>query len=173
MTGLTSGLTTWTFVLITVCAGSCGDVLCASAMSQGEAIDDFGPAGILRAVRYIVTRRKVILGGICYAAAFFSLLGLLSTAELSIAVPATALSFVLDTLAARFILHEHVPRKRWAGVACVCVGVLLAVRPAPLPGPGSASRATVQAHQDQAGHDESSAHGLDDQSASSKILAEP
>jgi len=173
MTGLTTGLTTWTFVLITVCAGSCGDVLCASAMSQGEAIDDFGPAGILRAVRYIVTRRKVILGGICYAAAFFSLLGLLSTAELSIAVPATALSFVLDTLAARFILHEHVPRKRWAGVACVCVGVLLAVRPAPLPGPGSASRATVQAHQDQAGHDESRAHGLDDQSASSKILAEP
>jgi drug/metabolite transporter (DMT)-like permease len=173
MTGLTTGLTTWTFVLITVCAGSCGDVLCASAMSQGEAIDDFGPAGILRAVRYIVTRRKVILGGICYAAAFFSLLGLLSTAELSIAVPATALSFVLDTLAARFILHEHVPRKRWAGVACVCVGVLLAVRPAPLPGPGGTTRAAMQAHQDQAGHDESSAHGLDDQSASSKILAEP
>ena len=168
-----TGPMTWIFVLITVCAGSCGDVLCASGMSEGEAMDDLRPSGILRAVRYIFTRRRVILGGLCYATAFFSLLGLLSTAELSLAVPATALSFVLDTLAARFILHEHVPRKRWAGVACVCVGVLLALRPNPLPGPAGAAGAAVQAHQDQASHYESGAHGLDDQRTPSKVLAEP
>jgi len=168
-----TGPMTWIFVLITVCAGSCGDVLCASGMSQGGAIDDFRPSGIVRAVRYIVTRRRVILGGVCYAAAFFSLLGLLSTAELSIAVPATALSFVLDALAARFILHEHVPRKRWAGVACVCMGVLLVVRPGPLPRPGGGARATAPAQQDRAGHYESRAHNVGGESASIKVLAEP
>ena len=163
----------WIFVLITVFASSCGDVLCAAGMSEGEAIDDFGPSGIMRAVRFIVTRRRVILGGVCYAAAFFSLLGLLSTAELSIAVPATALSFVLDTIAARFILHEHVPGKRWAGVVCVCLGVLLAVRPGPLGGSGAAPSAPVQAHQDQPSHNERSANRLDDQSSRLKVLTEP
>lgn len=162
----------WIFVLLTVFASSCGDVLCASGMSEGEAVDEVSARGVLRVVRFIATRRKVILGGVCYAAAFFSLLGLLSTAQLSIAVPATALSFVLDTLAARYILQEHVPRRRWVGVACVFVGVVLVVNPGPSGGPGAPGTA-VHAHQDEASHYESRAQRLDDQRAPSKVLAEP
>lgn len=118
----------WALILATVFISSAGDILCAKGMSQGGELD-FAPSGILRVVRYIVTRRMVILGGLCYAVAFFSLLGLLSVAELSVAVPATALSFVVDTLGAHFILHEHIPWKRWIGVLCVATGVILAVQP--------------------------------------------
>lgn len=118
----------WALILFTVFASSCGDILCARGMSQGGEISGFGPSGIARLIRYIITRRMVILGGLCYAISFFSLLSLLSIAQLSLAVPATALGFVVDTIGARFILREHIPWKRWAGVLCVTAGVILTVK---------------------------------------------
>ena len=117
----------WPLILIVVFASSTGDVLCAKGMSEGGELEvSLSRIGVIFC--YIITRPMVILGGICYAIAFFSMLALLSIAPLSIAVPATALSFVLDTIGARFLLHEHVPWKRWIGVMCVTVGVILTVR---------------------------------------------
>jgi len=117
----------WPLILIVVFASSTGDVLCAKGMSQGGELEvSFRKIGSI--FYYIITRHMVILGGICYAVAFFSMLALLTIAPLSIAVPATALSFVLDTIGARFLLHEHVPWKRWVGVLCVTAGVILTVK---------------------------------------------
>lgn len=166
----------WIFIVFTVFSSSAGDILCASGMSTGHEVD-LGSRGVMRAVRYVLTRKRVILGGLCYAAAFFSLLGLLSVAKLSVAIPATALSFVVDTLGARFILQEHVPWKRWAGVLCVCAGVALAVSPVgtakPLAGAAAASAAPVQTHKDEARDHQARAEGLHDQSAPAEVLAEP
>jgi drug/metabolite transporter (DMT)-like permease len=50
---------------------------------------------------------------------------LLSWADVSFAIPATALSYVVGALGARFLLHERVTGARWAGVALVCLGVAL------------------------------------------------
>lgn len=127
----------WGLILCTVFVSSGGDILCVKGMSQGGALSDFGPSGVLRIVRYIVTRKLVIVGGLCYAVAFFSLLGLFTVAQLSVAVPATALSFVVDTLGAHFILKENFPWKRWIGVILVSVGVVLAVEPNPTQVPTS------------------------------------
>jgi hypothetical protein len=121
----------WALILCTVFASSTGDILCAKGMSEGRELSDFHPSGILHALEYIVTRRLVILGYLSYAVAFFALMGLLSVAQLTVAIPATAFSFVIDTVGACFILHEHIPWKRWIGVICVSVGVVLAVRPGP------------------------------------------
>ena len=115
----------WLLILLTVVAGSSGDVLSAKGMSSGGEVKPFGPSGIARTVAYIATRRLVILGIACDAVSFFALLALLSVAELSVAVPATALSFVLDTIGARVFLGEHVHWKRWVGVGLVTAGVLL------------------------------------------------
>lgn len=131
----------WLLILFTVVAGSCGDVLCAKGMSQAGELNYHGASAVARALRFIVTRRLVILGILCDAVGFFSLLGLLTVAQLSIAVPATALGFVLDTIAARVFLHEHVHWKRWVGVTFVAAGVLLTVgtgRPASVLGPKAA-----------------------------------
>jgi multidrug transporter EmrE-like cation transporter len=164
----------WLLILITVFASSCGDLLCASGMSEGAEIQDLRPSGIVRAIRFIVTRRKVILGGLCYASAFLSLLGLLSIAPLSVAVPATALGFVIDTVGARFILHEHIPWKRWVGVLCVTAGVILTVGlPGASTGPAGSRGPAVQAHEHQPRYDQPRAQGLDPQRAAAKILAKP
>lgn len=143
----------WALIVSTVFASSAGDILCAKGMSEGRELNDFHPAGLLHALEYIFTRRLVIVGYLCYALAFISLMGLLSVAQLTVAVPATAFSFVVDTLGARFILHERVHWKRWIGVVCVSAGVVLAVRsgpsPAPLARPSRPNCATVQPCKDQ------------------------
>ena len=59
------------------------------------------------------------------ALSFYSLLVLLSWEPVSFVIPASALSYVVGTLGAKYFLHEQVSRARWAGVVLVCVGVAL------------------------------------------------
>jgi multidrug transporter EmrE-like cation transporter len=171
----------WFFILLTVFSSSAGDILCAKGMSEGESLEHVDASGLGHALRVIVADRYVILGWVCYAVAFFSMMGLLSVAQLSVAVPATALSFVIDTLGARFLLHEHVPWRRWVGVVCVSAGVVLAVKPAahagaPVPvlaGAAGANRAAVESCQDQARNHQAGSHDLHHQGAPCKVLAKP
>lgn len=155
----------WLLIVSTVFASSAGDILCAKGMSEGRELNDFHPTGVLHALEYIFTRRLVILGYLCYALAFISLMGLLSVAQLTVAVPATAFSFVVDTLGARFILHERIHWKRWIGVICVTAGVVLAVRSGPssttpLARPSGPGCAAVQPCKDQPRNDHPGAERL-------------
>ena len=59
------------------------------------------------------------------AVSFFAYLGLLTIADLSFAVPATAVTYVLETVLAKYVLKEHVNGLRWAGAALVICGVAL------------------------------------------------
>jgi len=59
------------------------------------------------------------------ALSFFAFMKLLSIADLSFAVPATAASFVLDTILARVLLKEAVDIRRWAGAGLIACGVAL------------------------------------------------
>jgi drug/metabolite transporter (DMT)-like permease len=59
------------------------------------------------------------------AVSFFAYLGLLTIADLSFAVPATAVTYVLETVLAKYVLKEHVSWLRWAGAALVICGVAL------------------------------------------------
>ncbi len=167
----------WALILLTVCSSSCGDILCAKSMSMGGELEYSGPSAMVRAVRYIITRRMVILGVLCYAAAFFSLLSLLSIAQLSLAVPATALSFVVDTLGARFILREHIPWKRWVGVLCVTMGVVLAVKATPPTYPlartSGTNGASLQSCENKPGHNQPRPDDFHQQSSPCEIFTKP
>lgn len=121
----------WVLIAGTVLLSSCGDILCAKGMSAGKELEAHNAKEIVLDVEYIVTRKLVIVGWICYAVSFFSLLGLFSVAEMTVAVPATAFSFVIDTIGAYYILKEQVHWRRWVGVLCVTAGVILAVKPGP------------------------------------------
>jgi uncharacterized membrane protein len=46
-------------------------------------------------------------------------------ADLSFAVPASAGSFVLETILAKLVLKEHIDGRRWAGACLVAFGVAL------------------------------------------------
>jgi multidrug transporter EmrE-like cation transporter len=59
------------------------------------------------------------------ALSFYSLLVLLSWAPISFVIPASALSYVVGTFGAKYILGEEISVARWAGVILVCAGVAL------------------------------------------------
>ena len=61
------------------------------------------------------------------ALSFYSLLVLLSWQPVSFVIPASALSYVVGTFGAKYILREEVSPVRWAGVVLVCAGVALVV----------------------------------------------
>jgi bacterial/archaeal transporter family protein len=117
----------WVFVFATVLSGTVGDVLSAKAMAMGGEIDDFSPRGIASIIRYVFTHRLLIIGIVCNAVSFVTFLALLSVAELSFAVPATALAYIFKTVLARLYLGECVTWRRWAGAVLVGIGVILLV----------------------------------------------
>jgi drug/metabolite transporter (DMT)-like permease len=59
------------------------------------------------------------------ALSFYALLLLLSWEPISLVIPASALSYVVGTFGAKFLLREEVGTARWAGVILVCLGVAL------------------------------------------------
>jgi drug/metabolite transporter (DMT)-like permease len=71
---------------------------------------------------------KLPLSIVFMAVSFFSFTQLLKIADLSFAVPATAASFVIETLLARIVLKERVDGRRWTGAFLVACGVALLAR---------------------------------------------
>ncbi len=66
---------------------------------------------------------KDVLFGLLLETIFFVLLQyLLGQRDVSFVWPLTAISFVLTTLAAQFLLHERVDIMRWSGVALIVLG---------------------------------------------------
>ena len=59
------------------------------------------------------------------ALSFYALLVLLSWEPISFVIPASALSYVVGTFGAKYILDEQVSAARWIGVVLVCAGVAL------------------------------------------------
>ena len=69
---------------------------------------------------------KNVLFGLLLETIFFVLLQyLLGQRDVSFVWPLTAISFVMTTLAAQFLLHERVDAVRWGGVALIVLGASL------------------------------------------------
>jgi drug/metabolite transporter (DMT)-like permease len=73
----------------------------------------------------IARRRLLILGVACNAVSFFTFMALVQREPLSFAVPASAASYVLETVLAKFVLHERISVRRGAGALVVLAGVVL------------------------------------------------
>ncbi len=113
----------WVLVLVIIGCNASGDLLNAFGMRQQGEVRDFHPSAIRRLVATIVHNRYVVGGIVAMAVAFFALLSLLSIAELSFAIPATAGSYLLETALAKFLLKEDVHWQRWLGACMVACGV--------------------------------------------------
>jgi len=114
----------WILLAIVVVTTVLADLLQSHEMkiAAAEKGEKFGFLTLLRAIG---TRRNLILAIVCMAISFFAFMTLVSTADLSFAVPASAASFVFDTILARYLLRERVDAKRWVGAALVAGGVAL------------------------------------------------
>ncbi len=115
----------WILVCIVVAATVAGDLLQTLEMRQLGEIQDFRPSGIAHLMAYLSHRKYLVLAIFSMAISFFAFMKLVTIADLSFAVPATAGSFVAETILAKLVLKEHIDRRRWAGACLVAGGVAL------------------------------------------------
>ena len=80
---------------------------------------------VLKLVGNWFTNQDVLLGLLLETIFFILLQYLLGQREVSFVWPLTALSFVMTTLAAQFILGERVDAVRWGGVVLIVIGAAL------------------------------------------------
>lgn len=111
------------FVVILGTTG--GEVAVTHAMKRIGEVHQFTPRSVLRFLGRALSEKWFWAGIGLLALGFFSLLELLSRADVSFAIPATALSFVVGGLGAKLFLGERLTPLRWAGIALVSLGVAL------------------------------------------------
>lgn len=116
-------------VLMVVFSNAAGDLLLTRGMKQIGDVTAAGWRKIPATIRRIAGNPYFLLGVVCLAVSFFSFLTVLSWANLSFVVPATAIVYVVTTLGARFFLKEQIDSTRWAGTLLVCFGVALVCLP--------------------------------------------
>jgi len=118
-------MTKWLLVGLIVVCTTIGDLLQSREMKRHGEIHDFRPGKLGRVFAGLARRRGLLLAVCFMALSFFAFLTLLSVSELSFAVPATAASYVVETLLARYVLKEDVSPSRWLGACLVACGVAL------------------------------------------------
>ena len=110
---------------LTVFGTAAGDLFKAAGMRRLGELHSFRPAALGRALG-----RAAASGWMwaCLAScgiSFFGFMALVSVADLSFAVPASAAGYVVETVLARIALGEVISPRRWGGVALVTVGVAM------------------------------------------------
>jgi drug/metabolite transporter (DMT)-like permease len=115
---------TWVLVIVMIVATVLSDLLQSFEMKRaGE--QSVGARGLGRLLRMIAARRYLLLSIVCLAFSFFAFMALVQSAPLSFAVPASASSFILETILAKVLLKEQIGARRTAGTLLVLCGVVL------------------------------------------------
>jgi drug/metabolite transporter (DMT)-like permease len=112
-------------LLLVVLGTSGGEVSVAHAMKQVGEVQSFALKSLLAFLRRALRQPWFWLGIVLLALNFFALLTLLSWANVSFVIPATALSYVVGALAAKLLLGERLTPLRWAGILLVSAGVVM------------------------------------------------
>lgn len=134
-------LRTKTLVLLAlmVLAGATGDILLSKGVKQISELQHGTPAAVFAFLLQVFTNATVWLGIGCLAGYFVCYMLVLSWADFSYVLPASALTYVLVPLLARAVLNENVTPLRWAGVGCIFLGVAVV---------GLTPPSTTHAHRD-------------------------
>jgi uncharacterized membrane protein len=117
----------WGAIVAVAAISTIGDVLLSRAMKQ---LGDLGElrrtSGLFTVIGLILRTPSFLVGILILALSFFTLLIGLSWGDLSLVAPASAsLTFVLNAIAAKLLLHERIDHRRWMAALLVAGGVAL------------------------------------------------
>jgi drug/metabolite transporter (DMT)-like permease len=113
------------FLAIVVFSGTSGEICATRAMKRIGEVKNFAPRAVLAVLGRAFRVGWMWLGIALMALSFYSFLVLLSWNPVSFVIPASAVSYAVGALGAKFVLGERVSGVRWAGVLLVCLGVAL------------------------------------------------
>ncbi|NDQ57613.1 MAG: hypothetical protein GZ088_11130 [Acidipila sp.] len=120
-------LRTKTFVLIAlmVLFGSSGDVLLGKGMKEVGKLTAWTLPALFHFLLPALLNPTVWLGISCLLLFFLAYMIVLSWADFSYVLPASAAGYAVVPLLGHLFLGEAVSPLRWTGVAFICVGVVL------------------------------------------------
>jgi drug/metabolite transporter (DMT)-like permease len=121
-------LTVAVLLLFVVCASTAGELCMTRAMKSAGEAASFHPRELFGVFRRALRIGWMWRGLMLMMVSFFAMLAVLSMANVSLAVPATALSYAAGAYGSRVFLGERITHLRWAGVLLVCIGVALVWR---------------------------------------------
>ncbi len=110
------------FLVLADCAGV---LFLTRGMRQIGAITSFSPQELWKIAPKVLKNSQLRFGVTCMGIAFFMSIALLSWADLSFVLPATALTEPVNMLGTKFLLKEKVTRVRWVSTVFICVGLVL------------------------------------------------
>ena len=122
---------TYALIVLMVLFSSVGDVLLSKGMKQIGAVSLASRASLATAFVRTVTSGTIWLGITGLLLFFVCYLVVLSWADYSFVLPASASGYAIVPLLGYVLLGEVVPSTRWLGVVCICLGVLLVGRTPP------------------------------------------
>ena len=111
-------------MLLAVLAATAGDILMSQGMRAVGEVRITGLASLWRTGVRIFTTGKIWAAITMMATFFFLWLSVLSWADLSLALPMTALTYVLNAALAGPLLGERVTLLRWIGTLLIFAGVV-------------------------------------------------
>jgi drug/metabolite transporter (DMT)-like permease len=119
-------MTRWLLLSIVIVTAVLGDLLQSHEMKV-EARDSGHISGVSTArALTAITRRKLLALSIAFMAiSFFAFLALVQREPISFAVPASAGTFVLETLLAKWVLNEEIDWRKGVGSLLVLGGIIL------------------------------------------------
>lgn len=115
-------------LLIVIFANAIGNVFLSKGMKHLGDISHLPPGRMLAAAVAALATPWVALGVLLLLTFFVSYLTVLSWADLSYVLPATAPSYLVLAALSYWLLGEHVTAWRWLGTALVVAGVALVSR---------------------------------------------
>ena len=115
----------WICVALIVLCTVLSDVLQSHEMKRHGAVDAFRVSGLKDTVVALFSRPMLFVSVLCLAVSFFAFIKLLAIAPLSFSVPVTGSTYIVDALAAKYLLKERVNKRRWAGIVLISAGILL------------------------------------------------
>jgi len=118
-----------TLLLVLICVLL--NVSAQLALKQGAAT--FGVItpnllGFFPLVMKMINSYWIIIGGVIYVASVFIWLLVLNRIEVSKAYPLISIGYVLNAIAAYYLLGEHVTLLRMVGILIILTGVLIVAR---------------------------------------------
>lgn len=122
---------TYVLILFMVLFAPLGNVLLSKGMKGIGSAKNWAPSEAFHIFVRIITSGYIWLGIACLLAFFVAYMLVLTWADYSYVQPASAFSYAVVALLSYFLLRENVPPLRWAGIAVICVGVLVVGRTPP------------------------------------------
>ena len=102
-----------------------GQIMIRKGMQQVGSLEAYAPHDLFSYFSQAILNPYVIGGTALHAVVYLLILAALSWADVTVAVPLTAIEYCFAAMLAVLLLNEGVPPLRWAGIVLVILGVIL------------------------------------------------